>query len=116
MNRPHDKFQAEVRLQFDRPLDVREKGRLLEMLSGFREENPVVLPRDVTEQYQHWNDNFLETEVTFTISDSTCIELHLELAGPNSFWREALWHWTRKVEAELETGLQIQPSELASVG
>lgn len=115
MNHLREGFQAEVRLKFDRPLELWERGRLLEMLSGFREENPVVLPREVTEHYQHWNDNFLETEIAFTISDPSGVELRLELAGAKTFWREALWHWAQKVESELKAPLQIQPSELAPI-
>jgi hypothetical protein len=116
MNLPRDKLQAEVRVGFDRPLDLRERGRLLEMLSQFRQENPEVLPEEVTRRYRHWNDNFLETEITFLMSEPSCVELRLELAGPKAFWREALSHWVRKVESELKTEVKIQPSELAAVG
>jgi len=103
-----------IRLEFDRSLDCKEQGRLLQLFADLRSEDPVVIPPELTDRFQHWNQNFLETEISFATSDPSGAEIKMALAAPNTFWREALSVLVKWIERELGANVKVRPT-MASV-
>ena len=108
-----DAKATSIRLEFDRPFGCEEQGRLLQLFTDLRSEDPVVIPLELTDQFQHWNQNFVETEIAFATSDPGSAELKMVLAAPNTFWREALSVLVKRIESELGAKVKVRPAAIA---